>query len=551
LIREASSRIETVPAEYRTDTETIEVKPASTKWVKKKADRNCLSANPDDCLVWCLVEEPAQFRTVTKRVRVGCAEGYRDNGDDCTKEVTIPAEYSERTFQRLVTPAATETVEIPAEYGERSYTVMATPASSETVTIPAEYGERTYQRLVTPAATETVEIPAEYGERTYQKLVTPAQVVTVTVPSQFGERSYQKLVTPATTEVVQIPAEYGERTYQRLVKPAGTTTVEIPAEYGERSYRRAIAPTTRTEQVAAEYGERSYQRLVKPAGTQVVEIPAEYSERSWQKLSSAASVRTIPCGGTSSILNINFETGSAVLTQSSYAEITNLENMLKGDAQVTAKLVGHTDNQGSEASNEDLSRRRAKAVYDVLVNSGIAANRLSYEGKGESSPVATNATAEGRRQNRRTEFITYGTNEGSGDCKEYTNRTYQRLVTPATTEVVQIDAEYGERTYQKLAKPSSLTSVDIQPEYNSITKRRLVKKGGFTEWREVVCGNDVTADLTRRVQAALKSRGYEPGPADNVMGAATKAALIKFQKDNGLPVGQLDFETLKALGVRY
>jgi peptidoglycan hydrolase-like protein with peptidoglycan-binding domain len=79
----------------------------------------------------------------------------------------------------------------------------------------------------------------------------------------------------------------------------------------------------------------------------------------------------------------------------------------------------------------------------------------------------------------------------------------------------------------------------------------LVKPGGFTEWREVLCGEKVTGYTVRQIQAALTKAGYEPGPSDNIMGARTKAALTKFQKDKGLPVGNLDFETLKALGVNY
>ena len=66
MTKEASTSIERRPAKYETQTEQIEVSPASTKWVKKKADKNCLSANPDDCLVWCLVEVAPQYRTITK-----------------------------------------------------------------------------------------------------------------------------------------------------------------------------------------------------------------------------------------------------------------------------------------------------------------------------------------------------------------------------------------------------------------------------------------------------------------------------------------------------
>jgi peptidoglycan hydrolase-like protein with peptidoglycan-binding domain len=57
--------------------------------------------------------------------------------------------------------------------------------------------------------------------------------------------------------------------------------------------------------------------------------------------------------------------------------------------------------------------------------------------------------------------------------------------------------------------------------------------------------------MVQQVQEALKDQGYNPGPIDNVMGTMTKAALVKFQRDKGLPVGQLDMETLKALGIDY
>lgn len=272
LVKEASSRIERVPAQYETQTETIVVSPASTKWVKRKADRNCLSADPNDCLVWCLVEVPERTQTVTKQVRVGCPEGYVDNGDDCTRSVEIPEIRKDRTFKRLVSPATTRTVEIPAVY-------------------------------------ENV---------TYQKLVTPATTVEEVIPAVYENRTYQKVVTPATTVEEAIAAVYNDVTYEKLVSPATTRTIDIPAEY------------------------------------------------------------------------------------------------------------------------------------------------------------------------------------------------------------------------------------------KTVSKRQLVRKGGFSEWREVVCSNQVTVELVRAVQRALIARGYKLPEfgADNRLGSETKAALAKFQRDNGLPVGQLDIKTLEALGVR-
>ena len=482
LVKEAGTRIETQPAGYETVSETIQTSPASTKWVKKQADKNCLSADPNDCLVWCLVEVPAQYKTVTKQVRKSCASGWTSSGEDCIR-----------------------TVEVPAEYTTRSYQKLAGAAASQATDVAAKYTTRTYKRLIAPAATVSTTVPAQYSTRTYRKVKTPATTVSTTVPAQYTTRSFQKLASPATTTVVEVPARYETRTFK--------------------------------------------------------------------KLASDASTREIACGKSSILQGINFRTSSAELLSSSNAEINRLAALLESTPAVTARLVGHTDSDGSEESNQALSSARAKAVYDALVAKGIAATRLSYEGKGESEPVASNATEGGKAQNRRTEFITFGDNAGGGDCTIYETRTYQKLAKDAAVSTSDIAAQYTTRSFQKLAKDAAVASTDIPAkyetrtysklasaaattssetpaQYNTITKTNLVKAGGFTEWREVVCDADITPDLYRKIQTALNAKGYNVGTVDGVIGAGTKAQLVKFQKDNGLPIGQLDNETLKALGVR-
>lgn len=294
MVKEASTRLIAVPAEfetvtetyiaepessrvvvreprYETQTEQIQTAPSSTKWVKRKADRNCLSADPNDCLVWCLVETPAQYRTVSRRINVGCEGGDGSPNSNCVTTEVIPSKSATRTSRVVKTPATTRVEEIPAEYTTITKRVIKTPATTREEVIPAEFKTVTRRVLKTPATTRTETIPAEYTSMT-----------------------------------------------RRVVK------------------------------------------------------------------------------------------------------------------------------------------------------------------------------------------------------------------TPATT-----------RTY------------DVPAEFTTVTKRQLVSKGGFTEWREIVCGKDVTSQMVRNVQNALRARGYDPGPIDNVMGSRTKAALVKFQKENNLPVGQLDLETLKALEVNY
>ncbi len=104
--------------------------------------------------------------------------------------------------------------------------------------------------------------------------------------------------------------------------------------------------------------------------------------------------------------NVFFESGSAALKTISLAELNYLKDLLISNASLRIQINGHTDNVGSESDNLTLSNNRAKAVHDYLIKEGIAANRLSYKGFGESQPIDTNDTEAGRKNNRRTEFIT-------------------------------------------------------------------------------------------------------------------------------------------------
>lgn len=294
MIKEASTRIERELARYETQTERIEVSPSATKWVKRQADRNCLSADPNDCLIWCLVEVPAQFKNVTKQVRVGCEEGWTDNGEDCTRIIDIPAEFENRSKRIVKTPTQVVEEEIPAEYKEITKQVLTSPATTKEEIIPAEY--TTVKTL--------------------------------------------KIKTPATTREEIIPAEFITVSKQAIEAEAEAIEAEVPAE-----------------------------------------------------------METI------------------------------------------------------------------------------------------------------------------------------------------TRQVVQ--------------QAATLVSTDVPAEYETVTKKNLVRKGGFTEWREVLCPNEVTAFTIRQVQEALKAKGYDPGPLDNILGAQTKAALTKFQRDSGLPIGNLDLETLRALNIQF
>ncbi len=101
---------------------------------------------------------------------------------------------------------------------------------------------------------------------------------------------------------------------------------------------------------------------------------------------------------------ILFPTNGSTLSQASKNELSTFATKMADMAETDITIFGHTDNTGSDAVNEKLSNKRAESVATYLKNCGIAASRMTTEGKSYSMPVADNATAEGRAQNRRVEI---------------------------------------------------------------------------------------------------------------------------------------------------
>ena len=102
--------------------------------------------------------------------------------------------------------------------------------------------------------------------------------------------------------------------------------------------------------------------------------------------------------------DVSFDTNSSVVRPGLYGELDRIASGLVQYPQTVIRIEGHTDSVGSEAYNMDLSRRRAEAVKNLLVQRGVADSRLEVVAFGESLPVATNDTEAGRQKNRRVEL---------------------------------------------------------------------------------------------------------------------------------------------------
>ncbi|HDN25987.1 MAG TPA: OmpA family protein [Thioploca sp.] len=102
--------------------------------------------------------------------------------------------------------------------------------------------------------------------------------------------------------------------------------------------------------------------------------------------------------------SVIFETNKASLRPQGKREIEEFAKHIQQYSSRTVLIEGHTDNRGGKAHNQRLSQRRANTVREALIANGIEPERVIAKGFGEDKPVATNATSEGRQQNRRVEI---------------------------------------------------------------------------------------------------------------------------------------------------
>lgn len=102
---------------------------------------------------------------------------------------------------------------------------------------------------------------------------------------------------------------------------------------------------------------------------------------------------------------ITFDTDSSYVRINLRADLATLAQNLKDFPDTTVDILGHTDNVGDAAYNQQLSTSRAESVYLILADAGVSTNRMRAIGRGENEPKASNLTPEGRAENRRVEII--------------------------------------------------------------------------------------------------------------------------------------------------
>ncbi len=227
LAKEASTRLVSTPAVFETVTETVQVSEAHKVWKRGRA----WIGQAIDVQPLRGFEVSADGRVRGNKVEKGWANADNYNlDDDVMCLVEVPAEYRTIKRQVLKSPAGVREEEIPAVYKTVTRQVVDTPARSEEITIPAEYGTVERRVIDTPASTRDVVVPAVYETISRTVVDRPASFREEVIPARFETISRKVIDQPASVREIKIPAKYRSLSHKVKVADARTERREILCE---------------------------------------------------------------------------------------------------------------------------------------------------------------------------------------------------------------------------------------------------------------------------------------------------------------------------------
>jgi len=198
-----------------------------------------------------------------------------------------------------------------------------------------------------------------------------------------------------------------ERIVERTVQVERVETVKVPVEVEKvvEKTNVCVVPVVKTSQAGTAAPAAAAPVTIAEADADSDGVPD--SKDKCATTLKGAKVGADGCVAEEQTLvlaGVEFEQGSATLTDAGRQHLDPVVAFLSGQASLAVDVYGHTDASGSAKKNQKLSEDRAKAVADYLAGHGIAADRVSSQGFGSSKPVASSKTAKGRTQNRRVEL---------------------------------------------------------------------------------------------------------------------------------------------------
>lgn len=244
------------------------------------------------------------------------------------------------------------------------------------------------------------------GWDAYYSLPASGDVAYVVSSDQsFGKSDVFKITIPESARPRPVVLVYGKVLNSKTKSPLSAEIVFSDLSTGKMLGKALSSPVDGTYRIVLPYGKKYSFLATKENFYSVGENLDLTKINRYQELERDLFLSPVEAGEIIRLNNIFFETNKSELKPESYAELDRLVTLLKKNPSMQIEIRGHTDSDGDDNYNRQLSEARAKAVYNYLVYKKIDPSRLKSKGYGETSPVAPNTTAKGKALNRRVEFF--------------------------------------------------------------------------------------------------------------------------------------------------
>ncbi len=425
----------------------------------------------------------------------------------CYAKVMVPARYETKQEKVLVREAAQKIKTIPAKYEWSEKTVTVKAAHTRLVPEPVKYKKVVEKIETSPAMKLWVTSFNKKAKPVSPGLLASAkQSLGIEInealpgmcfkeyytPTQFKTETQEIVVKEAAEKVASIPAKYETLEEKVMVKEPAKKIIEVPATYKTVTEKVLIEP----KKTVWKKGKGPIEKIDNTTGEIMclVEIPAKYKTVKKQVIDTPATIKKV--------------------------EIAAVYQTVK-----VRKLV---------APEQEQRTKVPASVKKITKRKKVADARFSWHAAHDAN----------RPQ---------GTPTGSQVCLKEIPAKYQtvnRLVVskPAGFTKQQLPAGTETVKVRKLVADASEKRSAIPAKYKTVAKRTKVSNESL-EWRQVLCETNMTKDIAKRVQQALKDQGYDVGVVDGIAGGATMRAVADYQRKKGLPTGGLTIRTLESLGV--